>query len=66
MSSRLGHRLHKKSSLQGITGDEVMMLVSELEKMVPQQAHKWIDGGQTRKEQGTWPTKTMVSMWFKK
>ena len=33
--------------------------------MVPRQAPKWIAWGQTRKEQGTWPTKTMVSVWFK-
>ena len=39
-------------SLQGITDDEVLMLVSYLEKMIPTQAHQGIDGDQTRKEQG--------------
>ena len=38
---------------------------SWIEKMVPQQAQRWIDWNQTRKEQGTWPRKIMVSMWFK-
>ena len=33
--------------------------------MVPRQAHKWIDWDQTSKEQGNWPTKTMVSMRLK-
>ena len=55
---------YTKSSIQGITDDEVMTLVSDLEKMVPRQAHKWIDWSQTRKEHGTWPTKTIVSTWF--
>ena len=50
-----------KSSIQGITDDEVLILVRDLKRMVPRQAHKWIDWDQTRKEQGTWPTKTMVS-----
>ena len=39
--------------------------MKDLERIVPQQAHKWIDWDQTAKEQGAWPTKTMVSMWFK-
>ena len=39
--------------------------MSDLETMVPQQAQKWVDWDQTRKEQGTWPTKMMESMWFK-
>ena len=42
---------YSRGSIQGIT--------------VPEQAHKWIDWNQTRKEQETWPNKTMVSMWFK-
>ena len=56
---------YSKSSIQGITDDEVATLVSGLQRMAPQQAHNWIDLDQTRKEQGTWPTKTMVSVWFK-
>ena len=56
---------YSKKSIQGITDDEVSTLVKDLERLVPQQAHKWIDSEQTRKERGTWPTKTMVSMWFK-
>ena len=56
---------YSKSSFQGVTVDEVMKLLSDLERMVPQQAQKWIDSDQTKKEQGTWPRKIMVSMWFK-
>ena len=32
--------------------------------MVPDQYQKYIDWDQTRTE-GTWPTKTIVSMWFR-
>ena len=49
----------------GITDDEVATLVSDLERMVPPQAQKWIDWDHTRRERGTWPTKMMVSMSFK-
>ena len=54
-----------KGSLQGITDDEVMTILSDLEKMIPRQAHQWIDWDQTREQQGNWPTKKMVSVWFK-
>ena len=54
-----------RGSLQDITDHEVAKLVSDLERMVSQQAQKSIDWDQTRKEQGTWPTKMMVSTWFK-
>ena len=33
---------------------------------MPQQAQKWIDWDQTRKEQRSSLTKMMVSVWFKK
>ena len=33
--------------------------------MAPDQYQKYIDWDQTRTEQGTWPTKTIVSMWFR-
>ena len=56
---------YSNGSIQGITDDGGPKLLSDLERMVPQQAQKWIDWDQTRKEQGTWPTKSMVSMWFK-
>ena len=42
--------------IEGITDDEVA-------KLVRQQAQTWVDWD--RKEQGTWPTKMMVDMWFK-
>ena len=54
-----------ESSFQGITDDEVTKPLSALERMVPQQAQKWIEWDQTKKEQGTWPRKIMVSTWFK-
>ena len=37
-----------KSGIQGITDDEVSKLVSDLERMVPQQAQKWVDWVQTK------------------
>ena len=58
---RSDYRL-QKSSIQGITDHEVLTQVVDLERMVPRQAHKWIDWDQ---EHRTWPTRTMVSMWFK-
>ena len=33
--------------------------------MVPNEFHQYIDWNQTRTEQGKWPTKTIVNMWFK-
>ena len=54
-----------ESSFQGIIDDEVTKPLSALERMVPQQAQKWIEWDQTKKEQGTWPRKIMVSTWFK-
>ena len=54
-----------KGNLQGITDDAVSQLQGDLERVVPQHAQKGIDWDQTKKEQGTWPRKIMVSMWFK-
>ena len=62
--SKDGLQIIQKVVFKGIIDDEVLMLVSDLEKMVPRRAHKWSDWDQTRKEQGPWPTKTMVSVWF--
>ena len=56
---------YSQGSLQGITDNEVAKLLGDLERMVPQQAQKWIDWDQTKKEQGTWSRTIMVSMWFK-
>ena len=47
---------HSEGNLQAITDDEVAKL---------QQANKWIDWDQTKKEQGTWPRNIMVNMWLK-
>ena len=64
-SSKVGSLITLKVVFKGSLTMKVLMLVSDLEKMVLRQAHKWNDWDQTRKEQETWPTKTMVSMGFK-
>ena len=43
---------YTKGSVQGITDDEVKLLVSDMEKMIPRQAHQLIDWDQTKKQQG--------------
>ena len=43
----------------------VSNFIRDLQKIVPDQFHKYIDWEHTRTEQGTWPTKKLVSMWFK-
>ena len=35
-----------------------------IEQMMPQEVRKWIDWEQTRSEQGPWPRKTVLSLWF--
>ena len=35
-------------------------------RRLPNEFHLHVDCGQTKTEQGTWPTKTFVKMWFKK
>ena len=54
---------YTRSSFQGITLDEVMRLIVDLQKMVPNEFHQYIDWNQTRTEQGQ--TKTIVNMWSK-
>ena len=56
---------HTRSGFQGITLDEVVLFIVDLQNMVPNEFHQYIDWNQTRTEQGTWPTKTFVNMWFK-
>ena len=51
-------------SFQGLTEIEVPNFVKDLHQMVPDQYRKYIDWEQTKTEQGTWATKTIVSMWF--
>ena len=54
-----------KSSLHGIADREVMELLERSrETGAAARAQTWVDWDQTRKEQGTWPKKTMVCMWF--
>ena len=61
-NSKVDSQITPRVALQDITDDEVMKL---LERIVPQHAQKYIDWDQTKKEQGTWPRKMKVSMWFK-
>ena len=56
---------YTRSSFQGITLNEVMLFIGDLQKMVPNESHQYIDWNLTRTEQGNWPTKTIVNMWFK-
>ena len=56
---------YTRSSFQGITLDEVVLFIVNLQKMVPNEFHQYIDWNQTRTEQGNWPTKTIVNMCFK-
>ena len=42
-----------------------MIFSNDLEKMVPQQAQRWIIWDRTKKEQWARPRHIVVSMWFK-
>ena len=55
---------YKQCNYQGLTDTEVSNLINDLHKMVPDALRKYIDWDQTRNEQGTWPTKIMVNLWF--
>ena len=56
---------YKRCSLEGLTNSEVSNFISDMQKLVPNVFHKHIDWDQTKTEQGTWPTKKFVNMWFK-
>ena len=56
---------HKQCSHRRLTGSKVTNFIKDLHSMVPDQSQKCIDWDQTRTEQGTWPTKTIVSVWFR-
>ena len=55
---------YKLRSYQGLTETEVSNFINDLHQMVPDALKKYVDWEQTRTEQGTWPTKIMVSFWF--
>ena len=59
------HFDNTRSSFQGNTDEEVVVFIVDLQKIIPGQFHQHIDCDQSRKEQGNWPTKTIVNMWFK-
>ena len=46
------------------TETEVSNFIKDLHRMVPGPCKKYVDWEQTKTEQGTRPTKTMVNMWF--
>ena len=56
---------YKQCSYQGLTDTEVLDFVRDLQEMLPDQYQKYIDWDQTRTEQGTWPTKSIVCIWFR-
>ena len=57
---------NKQCSYQELTETEVSNFIKDLNQMVPGKIKSiLIDWDQTRTEQGTWPTKTIVSMWFR-
>ena len=47
---------------QGLTDTKVSDFIGDLQKMLPDQCRKNSDWDQSRKEQGIWPTKLIVSM----
>ena len=55
---------YKQCSYQGLTETEVSTFIKDLHRMVPDPFRKYVDWELTKTEQGTWPTKTMVNMWF--
>ena len=55
---------YKQFLYQGLTETEVSNFIQDLHQMVPDPHKKYVDWEQTKTEQGTWPTKTMVNMWF--
>ena len=56
---------YTRSSLQEITHDEVTVFIVDWQKMVPEEFHQYIDWDQSKKDQGNWPTMTIVNMLFK-
>ena len=56
---------YTRSSLQGMTHDEVVVLIVDLQKMVPGELNPKIDWDQSKKVQGNGPTKIIVNMCFK-
>ena len=56
---------YKRCSSEGLTADEVTHVIGDLQLLVAKEVHQYIDWNETRTEQGNWPTKTIVNMWFK-
>ena len=54
----------KQCGYQGLTETEVSNFIKDLHQIVPDPFKKYVDWERTKTEQGTWPTKTMVNMWF--
>ena len=51
-----------RSSFQSIVTEEVMVFNANVQKKIPGQFHQHLDWKKSRKEQGNWPTKTIVNM----
>ena len=45
--------------------DEVAKFFVDLKQMIPLNAQRCVDWEQTNTEQWNWPTKVLISMWFK-
>ena len=60
----MGHGLHKQKFAGNNNGRSCKILV-DLTQMIPLNAQKFVDWEITSTEQGNWPTKVLVSMWFK-
>ena len=45
--------------------DETRKFIVDLQKMIPEETHTHMDWDQTNNQQGPWPTRNMLSMWFK-
>ena len=55
---------YKQCGYQGLTETEVSNSIKDLRQIVPDPFKKYVDWERTKTQQGTWQTKTMVSMWF--
>ena len=51
-------------SEKGVGQSSKKTVLGDLEKSMPQEVRKWINWEQTTNEQGPWPTRTMLSLWF--
>ena len=48
-----------------VSKEWIQNFIADMEKMILERSHKYFDWEQTKSEQGPWPTKNMVSVWFR-